>query len=180
MPLLLNAKCVSAISAQICWCRNDHVTFTTRVHAPIMLRACLHHEHTFPTNIWDRNILTLLVTGIVTPGFIEHCTHLTTWFIFINSWWNSHFHTFICLWSRDFIQDISQEIDTNLPACRVLTEECKFVCEPVIDLMERQLCLGGLHNGLEKMASLHNFPTECRYKYQWYYYIINDNFVQFS
>ena len=52
-------------------------------------------------------------------------------------------HLFICLWSRDFRQDISQEINTNLPARRVLTEESEFVCEPVIDLMKGQLHLGG-------------------------------------
>ena len=44
---------------------------------------------------------------------------------------------------------ISQEINTNLPASRVLTEESKFVCEPGIDLMEGQLHLGGIQNCLE-------------------------------
>ena len=142
---------------------------------PIMHGTCAHHDLlTFPDKYLDcaHDILTLLVTGTATPGFIEHCTHLTTWFIFINSCWNSHFHTFICLWSWDFIQDIPER-DTNLPARGHLTEESKIACEPVIDLMKGQLHLRRLMDCLlgvicfayDFLSFLHIFPTNGGHRY---------------
>lgn len=152
------------------WCRNYHVTFTTRARTLAIMREARVSVTTrshFPTNIRTRNILTLLVTEIVTPAFIEHCAQNDLIYIHKLAVKFSFSHLFICLWSRDFGQDISQEINTNLPAGRVLTEESKFVCEPGIDLMEGQLHLGGIQNCLEIKFVCKNsiivalFPTEC-------------------